>query len=96
MPFPIEPARHRGGSLEQGATRSWLAVSADRINRLLLSTYGEQRVITGLQDKLDVSSLVIGDQLTDEDLQFDHDGQGRFLDGRRAPGKGLPARRSVL
>ncbi len=69
--------------------RGW-RFAADRINRLLLSTYGEQRVITGLQDKLDVSSLVLGDKLTDEDLNSITTGKVDFLmvDARLA--KALP------
>jgi hypothetical protein len=69
--------------------RGW-RFAADRINRLLLSTYGEQRVITGLQDKLDVSSLVLGDELSAEDMNTITSGKVDFLmvDARLA--KALP------
>jgi hypothetical protein len=69
--------------------RGW-RFAADRINRLLLSTYGQQRVITGLQDKLDVSRLVLGDELTNEDINSITSGKVDFLmvDARLA--KALP------
>jgi hypothetical protein len=64
--------------------------AADRVNRLLLGTYGEQRVITGLADRLDISNLVLGDRVTDEDMNAIKRGRIDFImvDSRLA--KALP------
>lgn len=53
-------------------TRDWLGTDhrfvSDRINRLLLATYGEQQVVTLLHDQVDTSWLLFGDKLGGEEL----------------------------
>ena len=53
--------------------------AADRVNRLLLATYGRQRPVTTLQDRIDVSNLLLGDRLSAEDLNMITTGQVDFL-----------------
>jgi hypothetical protein len=53
--------------------------AADRVNRLLLGTYGEQRVITGLADQLDISNLVLGDRVADSDMNAIKRGRIDFI-----------------
>jgi hypothetical protein len=64
--------------------------AADRVNRLLLATYGRQRLITTIEDRYDVSSMVLGKELTAEDLNEIRTGNVDFLmvDSRLA--RGLP------
>jgi len=53
-------------------TKDWLGTDhrfvSDRINRLLLSTYGQQEVVTLLHDQVDTSWLLFGDRLGPEQL----------------------------
>jgi len=53
-------------------TRRWLGPDrrfvSDRINRLLLTTYGRQDVVTSLQDQLDTSRLLFSPTLGPEEL----------------------------
>ncbi len=43
-------------------------VATDRINRLLMSTYGDQHVVTSLQDKVDVSPVFFADTLGPDEV----------------------------
>jgi hypothetical protein len=53
-------------------TKKWLGpdnnIAADRINRLLMATYGRQRVITLLEDDIDLSSAFFAERLGPEEL----------------------------
>lgn len=64
--------------------------AADRVNRLLLATYGRQRLITTIQDKIDVSGMLLGDQLSDEDLNTITSGKVDFLLIDLRLGRALP------
>jgi hypothetical protein len=52
--------------------KEWLGpanrIAADRINRLLMATYGRQRIITTLQDQIDISSTFFAEQLGPKEL----------------------------
>jgi len=49
--------------------REWLEpgnrVAADRVNSVLVTTYGGQTPVTGLRDKVDMSSVVLGREFTE-------------------------------
>lgn len=53
-------------------TKDWLGTdrrfASDRINRLLLSTYGQQEVVTLLHDQVDTSWLLFSDRLGPDEL----------------------------
>lgn len=53
-------------------TKKWLGPDhrfvSDRINRLLLATYGRQQVVTMLQDEVDTSGLLFAERLGPEEL----------------------------
>jgi hypothetical protein len=55
-------------------TREWLGetnnFAADRINEILLTTYGGQRLVTNEQTGLDVSGIFIDKELAPEDLNL--------------------------
>ncbi|GAC1398991.1 MAG: hypothetical protein NVSMB49_08190 [Ktedonobacteraceae bacterium] len=54
-------------------------VAADRTNRLLMSTYGNQRIVTSLEDGIDVSSIFFSLHLNADDISTLHDAQLRYL-----------------
>lgn len=54
-------------------------VGTDRTNQLLMSTYGEQRVITELYDSLDVSPLFYSEQFTESDSGLLREGKIHYL-----------------
>jgi hypothetical protein len=64
--------------------------AADRVNRLLLATYGRQRLITTLQDKIDISGMLLGERLSDEDLYTITSGKVDFLLIDLRLGRALP------
>jgi len=53
-------------------TKTWLGPDrrfvADRINRILLTTYGEQQVVTQLNDEIDTSWLLFGEKLGSDEM----------------------------
>jgi hypothetical protein len=75
----IEPLGIAAASWTKEKLGTGWRFAADRVNRLLLATYGKQRIITGLQDRLDVSGLVLGDELTDEDVNMITSGKVDYL-----------------
>jgi hypothetical protein len=77
--FSIEPLGVTAASWTKEKLGTGWRFAADRVNRLLLATYGQQRVITTLQDRLDVSNLVLGDELSDEDLNSITSGKVDYL-----------------
>ncbi len=42
-------------------------VAADRINQILLGTYGDQRVVTSIEDNIDLSPVFLSPSMNDED-----------------------------
>jgi len=52
-------------------TRAYLQpdnrVAADRINQILLGTYGDQRVVTSIEDNIDLSPVFLSSSINDED-----------------------------
>ncbi len=52
-------------------TRAYLQpdnrVAADRINQILLGTYGDQRVVTSIEDNIDLSPVFLSASMNDED-----------------------------
>lgn len=53
--------------------------AADRTNRLLMSTYGDQRIVTSLEDGVDVSPVFFSTSLTPSDNALLHDAQVHYL-----------------
>jgi hypothetical protein len=53
-------------------TRQWLGIGhrfvADRVNRLLLATYGQQEVLTTLRNPVDTSGVLLAEKLGPEEL----------------------------
>lgn len=54
-------------------------VASDRINQVLLGTYGKQRVVTTIQDTIDLSPVFLSPHLTDEDRSLLQQGRIRYL-----------------
>jgi hypothetical protein len=64
-------------------TRHWLGPQhrfvSDRINRLLLATYGRQQVVTSLQDRIDTSRLMFADRLGPEEFHALKEGDVDYI-----------------
>ncbi|MDO9710395.1 hypothetical protein [Paracraurococcus lichenis] len=64
-------------------SREWLGegnrFAADRVNRLLLATYGRQQVVTGLYDGIDTSYLFLSSQITRGEREILRRGQVDYL-----------------
>ena len=54
-------------------------VATDRVNSLLMATYGRQRVITSLDDNIDLSPLITSLTFDDTDLSILRDAQIQYL-----------------
>jgi hypothetical protein len=54
-------------------------VATDRINQMLMNTYGDQRVVTYLNDKVDVSPIFYSEQFDNSDLAILRSGQIQYL-----------------
>jgi hypothetical protein len=54
-------------------------VGTDRINRLLMTSYGEQRVVTGLSDKIDISPVFFSTQFGSEEAAIMRRADLRYL-----------------
>jgi hypothetical protein len=54
-------------------------VATDRINQMLMSTYGHQRIVTNLDDKVDVSPLFSSAQFDTTDIAILRHGQIHYL-----------------
>jgi hypothetical protein len=64
-------------------TREWLGedhnFAADRINQVLLATYGRQRVVTAEEVRVDVSTVLFSDKLGPEELNAIKTGELEYL-----------------
>jgi hypothetical protein len=54
-------------------------IGTDRINQMLMSTYGNQRIITNLNDKVDISPLFFSSQFSSDDRAIIQYTQIRYL-----------------
>jgi hypothetical protein len=54
-------------------------VATDRINQILMGTYGEQRVVTSIQDHVDVSPVFLSPGLSDDALWILRSTRTRYL-----------------
>jgi hypothetical protein len=54
-------------------------IATDRINQMLMSTYGDQRIVTRLNDNVDVSPLFYSAQFDSTDVELLQEGQIRYL-----------------
>ncbi len=54
-------------------------VSTDRINRLLMSTYGHQRIVTGSEDKIDVSPVFYASTLDAKEIALLREAKVHYL-----------------
>jgi hypothetical protein len=54
-------------------------IATDRINQMLMSTYGDQRVVTRLDDNVDVSPIFYSPQLDPNDIGLIDYGKMRYL-----------------
>jgi hypothetical protein len=54
-------------------------VATDRSNRLLMSTYGHQRIVDTLEDNVDVAPIFFSTQFGPEERAIIRDGQIRYL-----------------
>src|SRR5207248_1167380 len=66
-------------------------IAADRINRLLMATYGRQRPVTPLADGLDVSPVYFDPRLTPFDVSLLRRGRVRYVVVDRRLATALPA-----
>ncbi|HEU4783248.1 MAG TPA: hypothetical protein VFS83_07910, partial [Ktedonobacterales bacterium] len=67
-------------------------VATDRVNSLLMATYGRQRVITSLDDNIDPSPLFTSLTFDDTDLSILRDTQIQYLVADMRLSTGLPRR----
>ncbi|MDQ6670699.1 MAG: hypothetical protein M3069_08095, partial [Chloroflexota bacterium] len=65
-------------------------VAADRVNRLLMGSYGEQRVVTAYGDRVDVAGLFFAPQLGASERDVLHAGSIRYVLVDRRLSTGLP------
>jgi hypothetical protein len=74
---------------------SWLGpdhrVATDRINRMLMMTYGQQRVVTSLADQVDISPVFFDNQPGPTDLALLRQAHVRYLVVDMRLSTGLPA-----
>jgi hypothetical protein len=61
----IEPESLSLASWFAAEVRPGSRVATDRINRLLLTAYGRQHVITGIHDRLDIAPVFMSEQFDD-------------------------------
>ena len=54
-------------------------IGADRINRLLMGTYGEHRVVTSIADRIDLSSVFLSSRLGPDELSLLRQSQTDYL-----------------
>jgi hypothetical protein len=93
MPWPYMVGADTRSIEPQGlAAAAWASeflgpdnrIAADRINMTLLGTYGEQRMITDLIDKVTISGIFLAPRIGPNELAAIRDGRIRYLavDGR--------------
>jgi len=66
-------------------------ISTDRTNRLLMSTYGDQRVVTGLEDKVDVSPVFFSPSFGPYEVSILREAKVRYLVVDLRLSKALPS-----
>ncbi|WP_244030454.1 hypothetical protein [Methylobacterium sp. E-016] len=75
-------------------TKEWIGpghvFAADRINRLLLATYGRQQVATSLQDGVDTGQAILAPTLADPDVARLRTGGVEYVTVDRRLSTGLP------
>jgi hypothetical protein len=54
-------------------------VATDRINHILIGTYGDQRTVTGLADNVDISPIFFSSQFDPEDIAILRSASVRYL-----------------
>ena len=54
-------------------------IGTDRINQILLGTFGDQRIVTSIEDDVDVSTVFFSTRLGPDSLTILHKGQVRYL-----------------
>ncbi len=65
-------------------------VATDRINQMLMSTYGDQRIVTRLGDNVDISPIFFSQQLDETDISLLQGGKIRYLAVDTRLSTGLP------
>jgi len=65
-------------------------IFADRINRLLLATYGDQQIVTHLQTNLDLTPIYFSTTFTNADLQLLYKANVHYLVVDKRLSQGLP------
>jgi len=65
-------------------------IAADRINQMLMSTYGDQHMVTRLGDNVDIAPIFYSPQLDDYDRELLHEGKIRYLATDIRISRGLP------
>lgn len=54
-------------------------IATDRVNQMLMSTYGDQRILTRLDDNLDISPLFYSSEFDNDDISLLRYGQIHYL-----------------
>ncbi len=54
-------------------------IATDRINRILMLSYGDQRIVTGLDDKVDVAPVFYASKLGPKEMGILREGKIRYL-----------------
>ncbi len=86
----IEPQGIAAANWARGALAHDQRMAADRINRLLMATYGQQLLVTHLNDNVDVASLYFAPQLGNSERQIIRDAGLRYLLVDYRLSRGLP------
>ncbi len=66
----IEPEGIQAALWSRSYLESDNRVAADRINQVLMGTYGNQRIVTSIQDNIDLSSVFLSPDLNSDDVSL--------------------------
>lgn len=75
----IEPEGIQAALWSRSYLKSDNRVAADRINQVLMGTYGNQRIVTSIQDDIDLSSVFLSPDLNSDDVSLLQQAQVHYL-----------------
>jgi hypothetical protein len=75
----IEPQGIQAALWSQDYLKSNNRFAADRINQVILGTYGNQRIVTSIQDTVDLSAVFLDSTLSEDDIAQIQQAQIRYL-----------------
>jgi hypothetical protein len=75
----IEPQGVQAALWSQDYLKSDNRFAADRINQVIMGTYGNQRIVTSIQDNIDLSAVFLDPTLSNDDITQIQQAQVRYL-----------------